>query len=62
MKVYEVMNKLAEMPAGAIVRINTVKSLNEMPILDGCKERVIDFVVKEITEDGKYVNIDGWTD
>ena len=52
MKVYEVMNKLAEMPAGAIVRINTVKSLNEMPILDGCKERVIDFVVKEITEDG----------
>lgn len=58
-KVYEVMNKLAEMPAGAEVRINMVKSLNEMPKLDD-NLRQVNFEVMEINQDGDEVEIDGW--
>ncbi len=34
MKVYELMGELAKMPAGAQVRISTVKDLDEIPEID----------------------------
>lgn len=59
MKVYELMNKLDEMPAGAEVRINMVKTLKELPVLDD-GGRLVLFDVKEVRNEGDYIEIDGW--
>ncbi|MDF2985774.1 MAG: hypothetical protein K0R50_1284 [Eubacterium sp.] len=61
MKVYEVMNELAKMPAGAKVRINMVKNLKELLHTDD-GDRLIIFEVKEVRDEEDYIEIDGWRD
>jgi hypothetical protein len=61
MKVYELIAELAKMPAGSVVKIQMIKSLSELPVFDG-KDRTIDFVVREVTEDDGIVSIDGWAE
>jgi len=61
MKVYELMNELAEMSAGAIVRVHTIKNDNEMSIMeeeDGIITYIINYEVQEVTNDDGTVELD----
>lgn len=59
MKVYELMNQLSIMSAGAEVRIKMVKDLDELPEADeGLRE--IEFIVKQVEQNDNYVDLDGW--
>ncbi|UWG96819.1 hypothetical protein LPY66_18370 [Dehalobacter sp. DCM] len=61
MKVYELMNKLSIMSAGAEVRIKMVKELSELPDIDG-EARDVTFIVKQAEENDNYVDLDGWVE
>lgn len=61
MKVYELMEKLSGMPAGAVVRINMCKTLKEMPDMgDGLRD--ISFVLREVSYEDECVSLDGWAE
>lgn len=61
MKVYELMDRLAQMPAGAEVRIKMLKTLKELPLLDD-NLREIDFSLKSVEEVNDIVELDGWAE
>jgi len=63
MRVYELMNELSVMSAGATVRVHAIKNDNEMELLDDnddIKTYVINFEVQELTEANNAVEIDIW--
>ncbi len=59
MKVYELMNELAKMPAGNVVRIEMLKGLSELPVYEeGLRE--INFEVQSVEDHAGKVVLDGW--
>ncbi len=62
MKNFELINELSKYPVGMEVKIFMIKNLDELPEFDEDESRVIDFIVKQVDGDGKYITLDGWTE
>lgn len=62
MKVYELMNKLSQIPSGKEIKISMIKTLDELPVFDGDEDsRSIDFILQSVENEDDYVILDGWT-